>query len=117
MKDSKKRKKQTNVGSVKRPNSNIMVKIIEDTEVLVYKGTRLVIPTEKQQSRVIEWYHYCLQHPGHTRLEETIKPVMWWPDMRHHIRAHVKQCDRCQLAKRKRHRYGHLPLRKVKNIP
>ena len=37
--------------------------------------------------------------------------------MRHHIRAHVKQCDRCQLAKRKRHRYGHLPPRKVDNVP
>ena len=94
-----------------------MVKIIEDTEVLVYKGTRIVIPTKKLQFRVIQWYHHYLQHPGHTRLEETIKPVMWWPDMRHHIRAHVKQCDRCQLAKRKRHKYGHLPPRKVDDVP
>ena len=81
----KKRKKRPNIGSINRPNSNIMVKIIEDTEVLVYKGARIVIPTEKLQFRVIQWYHYYLQHPGHTRLEETIKPVMWWPDMRHHI--------------------------------
>ena len=116
-KNLKKRKKRPNIGSIERPTSNIMVKIIEDTEVLVYKGTRIVIPTEKLQFRVIQWYHHYLQHPGHTRLEETIKPVMWWPDMRHHIRAHVKQCDRCQLAKRKRHRYGHLPPREVDDVP
>ena len=71
-----KRKKRTNIGSINRPNSNIMVKNIEYTEVLVYKGTKIVIPTKKLQFRVIQWYHYYLQHPGHTRLKETIKPVM-----------------------------------------
>ena len=72
---------------VKRPNSNIMVKIIEDTEVILYKGTRLVIPTEKLQFCAIQWYHYYHQRSGYTRLEETIKPVMWWSNMRHHIRV------------------------------
>jgi hypothetical protein len=43
--------------------------VIDDTEVLVYDKTRLVVPSTDLQSCIVQWYHHYLQHPGHTRLE------------------------------------------------
>jgi len=46
-------------------------KLVENIHVLC-KDERLVIP-KKLQFRAVAWYHHYLQHPGHTRLEETLK--------------------------------------------
>ena len=64
----------------------ISLKVISETKVLVYKDKRLVIPTENMQSKVVQWYHHYLQHPGESRLEETIVAIMWWRGMRPHMR-------------------------------
>jgi hypothetical protein len=50
-------------------------KLVENIDVLCKEG-RLVIP-KKLQYRAIAWYHHYLQHPGHTRLEETLKQAMY----------------------------------------
>ena len=34
---------------------------------------------------------------------------MWWRGMCPHTRKHVKTCERCQLGKRHKRKYGHLP--------
>ena len=61
------------------------------------KDGRLVIP-QKLQFRAIAWYHHYLQHPGHTRLEETLKLAMYWTNMRTSVRQFVKQCKSCQVT-------------------
>jgi hypothetical protein len=57
--------------------------LIENTPVLCREG-KLVIP-KSLQHRVISWYHHYLQHPGHSRLEETLRAAMYWKSMRHTI--------------------------------
>ena len=37
--------------------------------------------------------------------------------MRPHIRKHVKTCERCQLGKRRKRKYGHLPPKVAQVIP
>ena len=91
-------------------DSRFTVKVIDDEQVLVFEDKRLVIPSKKMQSRIIQWYHHYLQHPGQNRLEETLCAVMYWRGMRAQVRQHVKTCDRCQKGKPKqRRKYGHLP--------
>ncbi len=51
------------------------VKLTENT-LCVRKEGRLVIPKPLQWG-VVLWYHHYLQHPGHTRLEETMNAVMY----------------------------------------
>ena len=58
---------------------NYESKLVENIYVLCKDG-RLVIP-KKLQLRVIAWYHHYLQHPGHTRLEETLKQAMYWTNV------------------------------------
>ena len=88
------------------------LRIVEDCEVLVKDGTRLVIPP-KLQLRAVSWYHHYLQHPGHTRLEETLSDTMYWKNMRSTIRKHVRNCSTCQKSKVRRQKYGKLPTKRA----
>ena len=98
-------------------DKRISLKIIDDTKVLVYDDYRLVIPGMGLQSQAVQWYHHYLQHPGHSRLEETLSAVMWWLNMQGHIREHVKRCKHCQLGKKRTRKYGHLPPKIAKTTP
>ena len=91
-------------------NAKYKLKILSGTKVVVRGDHQMVVPPTLQ-SRVVQWYHFYLQHPGHTRLEETIKATMYWKNMRGHIRKHVKICPTCQRAKITRTKYGKLPTK------
>ena len=51
----------------KDPKGKINKVIIDETEVLVYEDSRLVIP-KVLRARAVQWYHHYLQHPGSLRL-------------------------------------------------
>jgi hypothetical protein len=59
----------------------------------------LVIPKPLQR-RAVMWYHHYLQHPGHTRLKETMKAAIYWKGMRNTIQSITKSCKTCQVNKR-----------------
>ena len=101
--------------AIQKNKSDYETKLVENNHVLCKDG-RLVIPT-KLQHRAIAWYHHYLQHPGHTRLEETLKQAMYWTGMRTSVRQYVKRCKSCQVNKRSKHSYGKLPPKQVLSIP
>ena len=49
--------------------------LVEDTQVLC-KNDKMVIP-KVLQHRAVSWYHHYLQHPEHTRLEETLHAAIY----------------------------------------
>ena len=59
------------------------------------------------------WYHHYLQHPGHTRLEETMKSAIYWKGMRNTVRSITKSCKSCHVNKKRTRKYGHLPSKIV----
>ena len=65
-------------------NKYFSLKVIDETNVVAYKDTRLVIP-KTLQSKVVQWYHHYLFHPGQTRLEETIATIMYWRSLRSNV--------------------------------
>jgi hypothetical protein len=89
--------------------------LIEDTKVL-YKNGKLMIPTSLRHMAV-NWYHHYLQHPGHSRLEEMMRSMMYWKGMRTTIRRYVKTCQSFQVNKRHSQKYGHLPPKLVIMTP
>ena len=101
----------------KKRDKNISIKVIDTTDVLVHSHKRLVIPNLKMQSDIIQWYHHYLQHPGETRLELTLKEIMYWPGMTVQIRRYVKTCERCQKGKRRKRKYGKLPPKIAETVP
>ena len=60
-----------------------------NTRQLICKNGKIVIPPSLQ-SRIIDWYHTVLCHPGHTRMEETIWQHFYWISMRDKIRKAVR---------------------------
>ena len=73
--------------------------LIENTPVFCKNG-KLVIPRSLQH-RAVSWYHHYLQHPGNTRLEETLRAAMYWKHKRSTVRSYVKNCKTCQVNKRR----------------
>ncbi len=61
--------------NTKMPQKDIGLYLIEDTKVLC-KNKKLIIPTSLRH-RAVSWYHHYLQNPGHSRLEETMRSMMY----------------------------------------
>ncbi len=91
------------------------LQLIEDTKVLCKNG-KLVIPTSLWH-RAVAWYHHYLQHPGHSRLEETMRSVMYWKGMRTTTRRYIKSCHSWQVNKRHSLKYGLVPPKLVITTP
>jgi hypothetical protein len=87
------------------PKKDVCLQRVEDTKVLCKNG-KLIIPASPQR-RAVAWYHHYLQHPGHSRLEETMRSMMYWKGMRTTIQRYVKSCKSCQVNKKNRVKYGH----------
>jgi hypothetical protein len=79
-------------------DKGLELQLVENESCICDKG-RLVIPKPLQQRATI-WYHHYLQHPGHTRLKETMKAAIYWKGMRTTIRSITKSCKTCQINKK-----------------
>jgi hypothetical protein len=66
------------------PQKDICFHLIKDTKVLCKNG-KIIIPASLRH-RTVNWYHHYLQHPGHLRLEEMMRSMMYWKGMRTTIR-------------------------------
>ena len=80
------------------------------------KDGKIVIP-KVLQHRAVSWYYHYLQHPGQTRLEETLHAAMYWTGIRNTIQSHVKNCRTYEVNKRHKHKYGRLPTQLVITSP
>jgi hypothetical protein len=93
------------------PQKDMGIQLIEDTKVLCKNG-KVIIPISLCQWAV-KWYHHYLQHPGHSRLEETMRSMMYWKGMRTTIQRYAKTCQSFQVNKRHSQKYGQLPPKLV----
>jgi hypothetical protein len=93
------------------PKKEICLQLVEDTKVLC-KNDKLIIPASLRH-RAVAWYHHYLQHPGHSRLEETLRSVMYWIGMCATIQRYIKSCRSCQVNKRQSLKYRHVPPKLV----
>jgi hypothetical protein len=80
------------------------------------KNVKLIIPAPLRH-RAVACYHHYLQHPGHSRLEETIRSVMYWKSVCTTIQRYVKSCRSCHVNKKHSLKYGHVPPKLVIMTP
>ena len=69
------------------------------------------------QKRTVQWYHDILCHPGRTRTEATIAQHFYWKNMRKDVEEVVSKCPICQINKRNKKKYGHLPEKEAEAVP
>ncbi len=85
-------------------DQGLEIRLIANT-TCVCKDGKLVIPKPLQVG-AFKWYHQYLQHPGHTRLKETMKAAMYWKGMCTTIRSITRSCRTCQTNKRWKLKFG-----------
>ncbi len=96
-------------------DKGLEVRLVDDMCV-VCKDGKMIIPKPIQR-RAVLWYHHYLKHPGHIQLEETMKATMYWKGMRSTIRSITKSCRACQVNKKRKLKYGHLPPKSIITVP
>ena len=69
---------------------------IDHEQLIIYFKNKIVIPIEFQ-TRLIEWYHEQLLHPGVLRLIESMKQHFHWKTMAKDITNFTKTCKECQI--------------------
>jgi transposase InsO family protein len=90
-----------------RPKSNYQTVELED-EVLIAHNGKVMVP-EALQDRLIDQYHNLLNHPGMTRMEATIRHAFDFRGLREKVEQRCRTCHICQLTKKQKKKYGHLP--------
>jgi hypothetical protein len=55
-------------------DKGLELQLIENESCICHKGWLVIM--KPLQGCAVMWYHHYLQHPGHTRLEETMKAAI-----------------------------------------
>ena len=92
-------------------NAQFTVKLVEGLELIYI--TKEIIPKSVQE-HIVAWYHTYLVHPGKTRMEATIRHNFTWPGLKTQVEEWCRMCHTCQLFKKQRKKYGHLPAKTTK---
>lgn len=48
-------------------------------------------------------------------MEATLRQTLTWPNLQKDVKQHVRTCRKCQLCKKQRKKYGHLPAKEAEN--
>ena len=86
-------------------------RVVEGHELITYQG-KIVVP-KTLQSRIIAWYHQYLAHPGSDHMEKTLNATLTWAGLHSDVTNYVRTCRKCQLCKKQRKKYGHLPAKEA----
>jgi hypothetical protein len=95
----------------RRSESNYHKIELENEELIAHKG-KVMVP-EALQDRLIEQYHNLLNHPGMNRMEATIRHAFDFRGLREKVEQCCRTCHICQLTKKQKKKYGHLPPKKA----
>ena len=77
---------------------------------------KTVIPSALQKE-LVHWYHTMLCHPGETHTEATIAQHFTWKGLRNNVHDICSKCHTCQITKRTKKKYGHLPEKEAEAEP
>ena len=99
----------------KDQNQRFVTKAVEGIE-LIHMDEKIYVP-RSLQARIIAWYHHYLVHPGRTRMEATLRQNFIWPGLTPQIENYCKTCHECQVFKKQRKKYGHLPPKQAEIQP
>jgi hypothetical protein len=71
--------KDTHLKEVMKKSDKFSERRIEISKVITYDN-KIYIP-QSLRKRIVRWYHTYLQHPGITRMEETLIQNLTWPNL------------------------------------
>ena len=102
-----------------KPNSGFTRKRVRGGRTsfnLLHLNDKIYVPASLRK-RILTWYHDVLMHPGMTRMLKTIQMHFTWPKLRDEVERFCKRCNTCQLTKKTKKKYGHLPAKEAEAEP
>ena len=76
------------------------------TPVLHHRSTLgLYVPLSLRQP-ILSWFHTSAQHPGITKMYQSLRPLVYWSTLHADIISFVNSCHPCQLFKSTSKQYG-----------
>ncbi len=74
-------------------DKGLSVSLVENTYVVCKEGKMIIL--KPLHWYAVLWFHHYLQHPGHTRLEETMNARMYRKGVRTSNQSMIKSCKSC----------------------
>ena len=109
------RNSKSTLAKAKHKNeSGYTMRNIEDFDIICYEN-KIYVP-ESLRGRTLDWYHHFLEHPGGSRLGNTICTIAYWQGLYNQAKTHAKRCTTCQSFKKRRRNYGQVPPKVVTEI-
>ena len=102
------------IAGLKDPKSQWAYKEVEGFK-LIHCFEKIYVP-KSLRSRVLNWYHHYLCHPGGDRLAATLKQVSIWRGMVSQARKLCRECSACQKFKKRSTKYGQLAPKEVESL-
>ena len=87
---------------------------LNNVEIICYDSKIFVL--QRLQRRVLDWYHFCINHPGGSRIAKTIREVCYWKCLVTQAEMFSKTCKICQKFKKRMTIYGHLPPKNIAEL-
>ena len=84
---------------------------LNDVKIIFY-DSKIYVP-QNLCRRVLDWYHFHLNHPGDSRLAKTIREVCYWKCLVVQSGLYAKLCNICQHFKKRKTIYGYLPPKNI----
>ena len=94
-------------------NPNYSTVELEDDKLITHNG-KVVVPAGLQD-KLIDQYHSLLNHPGMTRMEATLRHVFDFKGLREKVESYCRTCHICQMTKKQKKKYGHLPPKEAED--
>ena len=66
--------------------------------------------------RVLDWYHFYLNHPGGSRPAKTTREVCYWKNIFTQAEMYDNPCKICQRFKKRNTLYGLLPPKNIAEL-
>lgn len=97
-------------------DSSILLQVTDETECLVFRGSRLAV-LAPLQSHADAWYCRCLVHLGHSRTINVASQCLYWSGMDSTVRSCTRTCSWFQKAKRHKLQYVLVPTEQAVAVP
>ena len=83
---------------------------------LLCRDDKIIVP-KQLQTKMVEWHHEILCHPGVTRTEMTINRHFTWTNLKKTVQSVCGNCETCKRTKRRTTKYGKIPAKEPEGIP
>ena len=87
---------------------------LNNVKIICYN--RKIYATQSLRSRVLYWYHFYLNHPGGSRLANTMRYVCYWKGLVAQAELFANTCKIFQQLKERKTFYGNMPPKNIAEL-